>query len=264
MRKKLSFLIFTIGLNLYPTADKEFCGTKNFSFSQGEEIAYNVYYSVIGIYVSAGTAVFSTSLEKLNNKPVYHLVGSGKSNSKYDWIFKVRDRYESYVDTNTLQPVRFIRNIEEGGYKKHENVTFNRQTNTAISTKGVYAVPECVHDVISATYYARNINFEKYKIGDKIPFSMFLDNEVYNMYIRYAGKETIKTRYGQFKCIKIKPLLLKGHVFDEGENMSMWISDDANHIPIRVETPILVGSIKIDLMSYKNIRHPLTSLIKWD
>ncbi len=145
----------------------------------GEQISFVVFYNVIGIYVNAGNASFTTSLEKINNKPVYHVVGDGKTNSKYDWIFKVRDRYETYFDTATLQPYKFIRNIEEGGYKKYENVTFNQSANTAISAKGVFKVPNCVQDVLSSIYYARNIDFDKYKPGDKIPFSMFMDNEVY-------------------------------------------------------------------------------------
>jgi hypothetical protein len=73
------------------------------------------------------------------------------------------------------------------------------------------------------------------------------------------GKEKVKTRYGRFNAIKIKPLLVKGTIFNDGENMSAWISDDPNHIILRVESPISVGSIKVDMMSYKNLRYPLTS-----
>jgi hypothetical protein len=227
----------------------------------GESITFSVYYSVIGIYINAGTANFTLSLEKLNNKPVYHAVGTGTSNSKYDWIFKVRDRYETYFDTTSLRPVKFIRNVDEGGYKKTENVTFDAHNNTATSTKGVYKVPHCIQDVLSAVYYARNIDFNNYKVDDKIPFSMFLDNEVYNLYIRYLGKEVVKTRYGKFKAIKFKPLLVKGTIFEGGEKMTVWVSDDRNHIPLRIESPITVGSIKVDMMQYRHLRYPLSSKI---
>ena len=110
-------------------------------------------------------------------------------------------------------------------------------------------------------YYARNIDFSKYKPDDKIPFDMFLDDEVFHLYIRYMGKEKIKTRFGKFNAIKIKPLLIKGTIFEGGEKMTAWLSDDPNHLLLRVESPIAVGSIKVDMMSYKNLRHPLTSLI---
>jgi hypothetical protein len=242
-------------------AGDDFCNIRNKAFHTGENIQYVVFYNALGLYVNAGTAVFNTALERINNKAVYHVIGTGVTNSKYDWIYKVRDRYESFFDTATLQPYRFIRNIEEGGYKKYENVTFNQTANTAITTNGVFKVPNCIQDVLSAIYYARNIDFARYKQGDKIPFSMFLDNEVYNMYIRYLGRETVKTKYGKFSTIKFSPLLVKGTIFEGGEKMTVWVTDDANHVPVRIESPIVVGTVKVDLMGYKNLRYPLTSLI---
>ncbi len=246
------------------SAQNGLCGSvRNTSFKAGEMISYTVFYSVAGLYVNAGTATFNLTLEQLNNKPVYHAVGTGTSNSKYDWIFKVRDRYESYFDTATLEPYKFIRNIDEGGYKKHQNVSFNQQTNTAVSDDGVYKVPDCIQDVISAVYYMRNIDFSKYKSGDKIPFDMFLDNEVYHLFIRYKGPETLKTKYGKFKTYKFTPLLVKGTLFEGGEKMTVWVSADQNRIPVRVESPIIVGSVKIDMMQYRNIRYPFSAMLSF-
>jgi hypothetical protein len=241
----------------------EFCGISNNSFRGGENISMIVFYNALGLYVNAGTANFSVSSERMFNKPVYHITGTGVTNSKYDWIFKVRDRYESIIDSVTLQPYKFIRNVDEGGYKKYENITFNRTANTAITAKGIFKVPGCIQDVVSSFFYARNINFEKYKSGDRIPFNLFLDNEVYSMYIRYMGKETIKTRYGKFRAIKFKPLLVKGTIFEGGEGMTVYVSDDNNKVPLRIESPLLVGSVKVDLMGYQNLRYPLTSLISF-
>ena len=246
------------------TAGDEFCGLRNRAFEDGENISFNVFYSVVGLYINAGTANFNITPEQVNNRPVYHVVGSGSSNPSYDWIFKVRDRYETYIDTATLQPLKFIRDINEGGFKKYENVTFNHQANTAITTNGVFKVPSCVQDVLSSIYYARNIDFSKYQSGDKIPFAMFLDNEVFNLYIKYFGKEKIKTKYGKFNAIKFKPLLVKGTLFEGGEKMTVWVSDDANHIPLRIESPIVVGSVKVDMMQYRNLRYPLSSLISFN
>lgn len=262
MKKILTLLTATIGWFTLTSGD-DFCGLRNTTFQDEESLTFKIYYSALGVYVDAGTAVFSVNQETLNNKACYHIVGTGTSNSSYDWIFKVRDRYESYIDTANLQPIKFVRNVDEGGYKIYENITFNQQTNSAITTKGVYKVPNCVQDVLSAIYYARNIDFSKYKVGDKIPFQMFLDNEVHNLYIKYDGKETVKTKYGKFKAIKFKPLLVKGNVFSGGEKMTLWVSDDGNHIPLRIESPLTVGSVKVDMMMYKNLRYPLTSLVSF-
>jgi len=166
-----------------------------------------------------------------------------------------------------MLPVKFIRNVDEGGHKRYNNVTFNQTANTAvstkgvISTKGVYKITDCMQDVVSAMYYARNIDFNKHKPGDKIPFDMYLDDEIFHLYIRYMGKEKIKTKYGKFNAIKIKPLLVKGTFFEGGEKMNAWISDDQNRLLLRVESPISVGSVVVDMHQYRGLRYPLTSLL---
>lgn len=242
-------------------AQNGFCELRNTSFQVGETITFKVFYSLSAANIGAGEAVFRTTLETLNRKPVYHVVGDGKTYPFYDKFFRVRDRYESYIDTATLQPYKFIRNIDEGGYKKYEEVTFNKSTNTAITNDGVFKIPACIQDVLSSIMYARNIDFNKYKPGDKIPFTMFLDKEIFNMYIRYIGKETVKTKYGKFRAIKFKPLLVKGTIFEGGEKMTVWVSDDPNHVPVRIESPISVGSVKVDMIGFNGRRHPLSSLI---
>lgn len=260
MTKAILISVFMM-LSTLQTKGPDFCGISNTTFKAGESVNMVVYYNTMGAYIGAGEASFTATLERFNGRPVYHMVGEGKSYPFFDNFFRVRDRYESYVDTATLLPYKFIRNVDEGGYKIYNNVSFNQANNTAVSTNGVFKISDCMQDVVSAMYYARNIDFSKYKVGDKIPFDMFLDDEVYHLYLRYLGKEKIKTRYGRFKSIKFRPLLIKGTIFEGGEKMTAWVSDDPNRVILRVESPITVGSIKVDMMSYKNLRYPLTSLI---
>lgn len=263
MIKRMKFLLLPVCLLFVSNtpAQNDFCGITNTAFKNGEVVTMKVFYNALGAYIGAGEATFSTKLERYNGKTVYHFVGEGKSYSFFDNFFKVRDRYESFVDTSTLLPYKFIRNVDEGGHKIYNNVSFNQTTKTATSTNGVFKISNCIQDVVSSMYYARNINFDKYKPGDKIPFDMFLDDEVYHLYIRYVGKEKIKTRYGKFHAIKFKPLLVKGTMFEGGEKMNAWVSDDANHLLLRVESPISVGNVKVDMMGYSNLRYPLTSLM---
>jgi hypothetical protein len=264
LKAVISILLLLFSFLTPATQDSgEFCGVRNTAFQAGEQVTMIVYYSTLGMYVGAGEAKFTTSLERFNGKPVYHCVGTGTTYPFFDNFFKLRDRYETYIDTATMLPVKFIRNVDEDGYKIYNNVTFNHKAGTAVSTNGVFRVTSCIQDVISSVYYARNIDFTKYKPGDKIPFDMFLDDEIYHLYLRYEGKENIKTKYGKFRAIKFKPLLIKGSIFQGGEKMNVWVSDDKNRILLRAESPIAVGSIKVDMMGYKNLRYPLTSLIKF-
>ncbi len=239
------------------------CTIENTAFQQGEKVGFNVYYTVGNlINAHAGAGSFTTTLEKLNGRSVYHVKGEGRTLPSYEWAYKAVDTYETYMDVETMQPLKFIRNINEGGYKKYQNVGFNKSNNTAITNEGVFKVPACVHDVVSAVFYARNIDYNKLRTNDRVSINLFLDNEIYNMYIRYLGKEVISTKYGKFKAIKFKPLTIKGTIFEGGEKMTVWVTDDENRIPVRIESPIIVGKVRIDMVSFQGIRNPMTSLIK--
>ena len=242
-------------------AQVDFCGITNTAFTAGEKLQFRVYYNMGRIWVAAGEASFNVAQEKLGTKEVYHIIGDGKTLKSYEWFYKVKDRYETFIDMATMLPVKFIRNVDEGGFRIYNNVSFNQRIGQAVSTKGVFKIPACIQDVLSAIYYARSIDYNKYKPGARIPFAMYLDDEVHNLYIRYVGKEKIETKYGTFNAIKISPLLVKGTIFSGGEQMMIWVSDDANHIPLRISSPIAVGSIKVDMLGYSGLRSPLKSLV---
>jgi Protein of unknown function (DUF3108) len=237
------------------------CSIQNTSFLGGEYAAYNIYYTLAGMFFEAGTVNFTCRTEQLGTKPVYHITAVGKTIPFYDHLYKVRDRYETYLDTGSLLCYQFSRSTLEGNVKKYENIRFKREIQTAITDSGVYKVPACVLDVLGAVYYVRNLSVENLHPGDKVDFQLFLENQLYKSYVRYMGKEIINTKYGKFHSIKIKPLLIKGSMFDPGEKMTVWVSDDANHIPLRIQASIRIGSVKADLMEFNNLRWPLTSLI---
>ncbi len=237
------------------------CGIQNTSFMGGEYAAYNIYYTLAGVYFEAGTVNFTCRSEQLGNKPVYHITAVGKTIPFYDHLYKVRDKYETYIDTGSLLSYQFSRSVLEANVKKYENIRFNREIQTAITDSGVYKVPACVLDVLGAVYYVRNLSTENLHPGDKVAFQLFLDNQLYKSYVRYMGKEIINTKYGKFHAIKIKPLLIKGSMFETGEKMTVWVSDDPNHIPLRIQAQIKIGSVKADLMEFNNLRWPLSSFI---
>src|SRR6516165_1874340 len=143
----IAFSLLLTSISFPIRAGDDFCGVKNTAFQYNEQLTFRVYYTLWGVYIGAGEANFTTSIEQLNGHTVYHIIGDGKTYSFYDNFFKVRDKYETYIDTGTLQPFKFIRNVDEGGYKIYENVSFNKTTNTAVTNKGVYKVPGCVQDV---------------------------------------------------------------------------------------------------------------------
>jgi hypothetical protein len=246
-----------------PKQTKEICSQTNTSFNTGEKITYTIFYNVIGLYVNAGDAQFTVMPTKWEGEPAYTFTATGNSNRRYDWIFKVRDKYESIVDAKTLLPYYFSRSINEGSFHQNQNLTFNQKANEVVTQKGEsFKAADCTFDVISVIYAARNLDFKNLQVNEKVYLNFFLDNELFPSYFKYLGKEIIQTKFGKFKAIKIAPLLVKGSMFEGGEHMTIWVTDDENHIPIRIETPIIVGTIKVDMNRYEGLRHPLNALIE--
>ncbi len=232
------------------------CGLRNTCFKDGEKLTFRVYYNLNFVWINAGNVHMNVIADELNGHKVHHITGDGKTAKSYEWVYKVKDKYETYIDRETMLPLRFVRNVNEGGFKINQDVKFNQRKGEALSNKMMYPIPHCTQDVLSAIYFARNIDYSKYQPGDKIPFTLFLDDKVYSLYIKYIGKEEIHTKMGRYKAIKIAPLLIEGTIFKGGEKMLVWITDDDNHLPLRVDSPILVGSIKVDLIDYENLRNP--------
>jgi len=262
--KKSVLLIAALFLFVFVSlANYSKCKIRNTSTKTGEKITYKVYYTFGRAWVGAGQASFSNTLTRYNGKPVYHITGLGSTFKSYDWFFKVRDKYETYIDTATMLPYKFVRNVSEGGTKFYKTIKFDQKNKKATSTKGTKKVPSCIHDVLSSIYFARNIDFNRYAKGTKIPLTIFLDDKVYEIYIRYLGKYNLKTKHGEYRTIKFKPLLIKGTIFEGGEKMTVWVTDDKNRIPVHIETPIAVGSIRVDLVGYKGLRNKATGILKF-
>jgi Protein of unknown function (DUF3108) len=260
--RKVSFiasLLLIFSANAF--AQNDFCSARNTAFKEGEKLTFRVYYNMGFIWINAGNAHFNTNAEDYNGHKVFHITGEGKTAKSYEWVYKVKDKYETFIDKENMSPDRFIRNVHEGSTKIHEDITFDHKKNKATSDNKTYDIAKCTQDVLSAIYFARNINYNKYSPGDKIPFNMFLDNKLYSLYIKYVGKEEITTKMGTYKSIKIIPLLIQGTIFNGGEKMTVWVSDDENHVPLRVDSPILVGSIKVDLVEYTGLRSPFNAII---
>lgn len=230
----------------------------NTAFAKGEYLKYRIHYGII----DAGIAeLMVKDVTHKNGREVYHMVGKGRSTGMAEWFFKTRDTYESYIDTKSILPWEFVRDVNEGGYIIKRHVLFDHHQNTAKDllerTPKDYSVPTNVQDILSAFYYARCADTEDMKPGDVLPIEIFMDHEVFPFQLKFLGTENMKTEWGEIRCKKLIPVVQEGRVFREEEGLTLWVTDDANKIPIRLEAKLAVGSIKMDLMDYRNNRNPL-------
>lgn len=244
------------------------CSIENTTFKAGEEVVYKLYYNWGFMWVAAGEATFR--VKESGNQ--FHLMVDGRTYKSYDWAFKVRDKIESYVDKTSLLPTRSIRDISEGKYQLYEHVTFDQENNSAKYVRGKtrektwkenHEVSECIHDLLSAMYFARNVNFSAMSKQQPFPVKIFLDREEYPVKVKSNGKVAGKKikGMGTYNTVELSLSLIAGEVFKEGDEMKIWVSDDANRVPLMIETPIAVGSVMVVLKSYKGLRYPFTAKI---
>lgn len=232
---------------------------KETAFNLGEKIVMRVHYG----WITAGDATFEVDWQskKIANKNCFLLKGYGKSASTFDWFYTVRDTFFSYMDKETLYPVKYYRAVHEGGYHFIDEVDFTKE-NKIISKKGEFKVNGKIHDMLTCLYATRCINLSQLPIGKLIKVKIWLDNELYELGFKILGKEIIKTDLGKFKSIKIQPLVVADRIFKDTDGMKLWVTDDSNYVPLRIESPILVGSIKADIKEMNFLKYPLTSKIK--
>jgi hypothetical protein len=265
LRKAILLSLILISKTVYSQ-----CEVKNKAFTDSERLEYTVFYNLSFIWVEAGEVIFQTRSEIYQDREVYHLIADGHSLPDYDWIYKVNDRYESWVDKNTLLPYKFTQNTSEGDYKTNQTYTFDYQ-KSLIYTKSeatkkksqtdTFKINRCLHDLISSMYFARNLDFGQFTINQKIPFGAIIDNQPVTLYGRCLGKETLTLKDGsRYRCTKFAALVLAGSVFSGGEDLRVWVSDDENKIPVLVESKIRVGSVKVYLRKTENLRNKQTAL----
>lgn len=232
----------------------------NNAFTNNEKLEFRVHYGLI----NAASIVFEVgpALVQKYDRKCFNVKAEGKTLKSFDWAYKVRDRFETFIDAEAMAPISYNKSVQEDKYTDNDLVTFKHNSKKLFGVKGMLDMPVYTHDVISSIYYVRNIDFTKSKVGDKFPLDVYLDNKIYNLGFKYAGKETITTDIGKVKCIKLVPTLIVDRVFKDQEDMTVWISDDENKIPIRVKAKIMVGSIKVDLTSYSGLKNDFKALIK--
>ncbi len=229
------------------------------AFETGEYFKFRVHYG----FVTAGYATLEVKDASVNNKKVFHAIGKGYTTGLSKLFFKVEDNYETYIDKSTGNPYQFVRKIDEGGYKKDQEGFFNRNTDKVTvkdyrkKTEKTFPVPENAQDILSTFYYLRNHpTINRLKVGESIAIDMFFDDETTKFKLKFMGREDIKTKFGTIPTMIFRPFVQAGRVFKEQESLTVWISDDANKIPVRIKASLAVGSLKADLESFKGLKHP--------
>ncbi len=243
------------------------CSITNRAFGAGEQVCYEVSYTWFLIWTDVGEACFSVDADNRFGKTLLHLKATGKSYFFYDWFFKVRDLYESWVDPVTLTPYYFNRNIYEGGFTKENEYWFgqpNRSVKIRVRRRGgpnryvSLKVTPCTFDVVTAIYFTRCLDFSSAKSGAAYPVTVLMDEEIYAVKYRYLGKGNVKlSGFGSIACLKFQIDVVAGDIFSQGQKIYVWVTDDINKLPVYIESPIRVGSIRARIKNFSGLKKTL-------
>ena len=226
---------------------------QNRAFKSGEYLKFDVNYG----FVTAGETVIKTTSVIFNGRNCFKVEFIVDSKPFFDWMYKVRDRYSTIIDSEGLFPWRFEQHIREGGFSRDFVADFDQVHHYAHTTGGIYPIPSYVQDMLSAFFFARTVDYSGLKSGDRLHMQNFYKDSTYALDVKYRGKQEIEVGAGTFDGIVVEPLAREGGLFKSDGTVNIWLTDDERKIPVRVSTKILIGSIDAELVEYSGINGPI-------
>jgi hypothetical protein len=238
------------------------------SYKVGEKVTYSIQYG----FINAGTGTLELTSDSFNGREVWHSKLMARTTGMAEALFKVLDIYESFIDSATELPVKSIRNIHEGRYRKYNVVLFDHKTraDSSILTSdltGIHIAPPKIHDILSCFYYFRNhiLPVDSNLIKGKLTtITTWFCDELYPIRLRYIGTDVIKTKIGKIKCYKFNPVTEAGRLFKTEDDVTFWFSADKNFLPVKIRFDIFVGSFSCEIVNYEGLVYPLETIHKTD
>ena len=237
---------------------------QNDYFTMGEELTFKVKY----LFFNAAEAKMTISniVYQIDGRPTYKIDVHGRTLSIFR-IFYVKDNWGTYLDTARLIPYISYRHIEEGNYRKHEQVRFDHDNgkatlnlfdreNKRITETTTHDIAPNVQDIVSGFYLLRTMDLSNIKKGEAIDIKGFFDKTSYNIKLTFEGKERISTKVGTFDTFIFSPTMPSNKLFSGEKPVKVWITDDANRIPVRINAKLVVGSLDMEITEAKGLRNP--------
>ena len=236
----------------------------NDAFQDGEWFRFRMRYG----FLNASYATATVRETTFKDQAVYHVAATGKTTGFARWFFKVDDYFDSYFEKDIVRPIRFVRNISEGNYKRHVEIDFDHNTQSGImhdllrKTKTEISFAPNLQDLVSAFYFLRNhFDLEGIRVGETASLHMIYDKKPFAFQFRFLGYENVKTKFGVVPCVKFRPYVEEGRIFKKESGLSLWVSNDNNRIPIKVVAELSVGSLDVDLVDFKGLKHPFNIIV---
>ncbi|MCI0920839.1 DUF3108 domain-containing protein [Sphingobacterium rhinopitheci] len=259
---RLYTILFIIILSIGLSHAQSLPYLKEPTFKIGEKLSYKLKYG----FITAANGVLSVKKSnlELSNKDIFHLDVFGQTSSGYSIFYSVKNQYDSYIDGKNYLPYLYIEDIKENNYRRKEYATFDHKTRTVKGAKGTFksSTPQ-IFDLVSAYYFSRNLDLSTMKIGDYFKLPYFLNDEIADFKVYYAGTEKIKTALGMIDCIKFNPEIKPGRIFKKDSKLYLWVTNDGNRIPVKAKVEILIGSVTMEITAAEGLKYELGKRVSY-
>ena len=219
----------------------------------GEIMHYDVRYGILNI----GRATISFTDDSLGCGDHNYIKAEAKSVGIARFFKSINYCFECCMDTITGLPINAIMSLADRRYTVYNETVFDqhsREDSSIVHSQmsGMHVVPKNIYDLLTAYYCFRKNHIPlSVKTGQDAVIKIYIADILWDLRIRYAGRETIKTKYGKIECLKYVPSTVAGNFFKNEDDMTIWFTDDTSHIPVRLRLNLIVGSINGDLVEYQ-------------
>lgn len=259
-----------IGLWMAPVVQAQ-----DLPFQNGEELNYTIRYKYGLVVMKAGTARYRLNTAIYNQKQALKSSLDFKTTSFFDKVLMIRDTLTAYAGMPDLTPLYHNRSVNEGSshyteemwIRKHGDayteVSVKRMKADVVRIDTIISVKNLGYDFLNVFLYVQNMDYSRWNTGDIRQLTTFMGDRKANIIIRYAGQAILEKgdnlKYNTFRLT----IDITDEAFAESKNaMEVWISNDENHIPLKLKAKLKIGAAEAEVSSYKNLKYPLTSEIR--
>ena len=270
MKRLHATLILTLAIGTAAWAQTP---SKNTAFQSGETLRYDLFFNWKFVWVKAGTASMNTTRTTYKGKPAYRSYLITRGSASADKFFIMRDTLVSYFSEDIV-PYYYRKGATEGKSYRLNEVWYDYPGNNRCHMKMLYRknqdepqlkqvnAPQQAYDMISMLMRARSFDPSGYKPGHRIKFLMADGHNCEYQHILYRGKKKFRVENSSttYRCLVFS--FMETENGKEKEIVRFYITDDANHIPVRLDLNLSFGTAKAYLTGATGLRNPQTSKVK--
>lgn len=239
-------------------------------FAAGEELLYTVSYrAAMWPNTDMGDVVLSVTEDVTEGQPTLRIDARATVKGVFRWFYELDDRYYSWLRAEDLRPLRARAELLEGDYRFSSEFRYDWAKDVARNSyrnhakrrtplEATVALEGAAMDGVSLFYNLRSHDLDAYRPGEVRTLALLLKDKVRYVQYTYYGRETVRVKgLGKVQTLKFSCQLINDDAdsFEDGSEFFVWISDDANKIPVLLESPLRVGSVRARLVAYDGLKY---------